>query len=325
MPRQPKPFFRSQTKSWYLQLGNRWISLGRDEAEAWRKYHAIMAGQQDLTPTVPVVRLLDAFLDWTHNNQAESTFVWYRDFLQSFAESVGSRLRVAELRPYHVTQWVDTKYAGTSDNYRHGAIRSVQRAFNWAAKQGVIDRSPVASVEKPTPTPRDVFVTPEQWEELLPLVNDQEFRDFIITMWETGSRPKEVRIVTARDVDNNRWVFERKKSKGKRKLRVVYLSPIARQITERLALKHPKGPIFRNTKGRPWTKNAVGLRFQRLTEKLGFRVCAYALRHGWATKKLRKGMPPLLISKLMGHADTRMLERIYEHLNDDDLQQAISS
>ena len=40
MPRQPKPFFRKQTQSWYVQLGKRQIPLGKDEDEAWKQYHA---------------------------------------------------------------------------------------------------------------------------------------------------------------------------------------------------------------------------------------------------------------------------------------------
>ena len=167
------------------------------------------------------------------------------------------------------------------------------------------------------------IITPEQWDQLLALVPDRVFQDFLITLWETGARPIEVRKVEACHVDDGRWVFERKKSKGKRKRRVVYLTPAALEITERLVRQHPTGPLFRNTKGRPWTKNSVGLRFQRLEKKLDFPVCAYSIRHSWATKQLREGTPLVIVSKLMGHADTRMLERVYEHLNDDDLRQAI--
>jgi len=35
-------------------------------------------------------------------------------------------------------------------------------------------------------------------------------------------------------------------------------------------------------------------------------------------------MPAILVAKLMGHSDTRMLERVYEHLDDADLRQAIA-
>jgi integrase len=324
MPRQPKPFFRKQTQSWYLQLGKRQIPLGKEEDKAWQEYHAIMAGREEPSPSIRVVALLDRFLSWVQSNRAPGTYRWYRFYLQSFTGFIGPAIPISDLRPYHVTEWIETCFRGTSANYRHGAIRSVQRTCRWAENQGIIDRSPVASVEKPTPTPRETIITPEQWIELMALVKDQPFRDFLTTMWETGSRPQEVRIVESHHIDDGRWLFERRNSKGKRKRRVVYLSPIAEEITQRLAEKHPTGRLFLNTQGRPWTRNSVGLRFRRLEKKLGFPVCAYAIRHSWATRKLRAGMPAILVAKLMGHSDTRMLERVYEHLDDADLRQAIA-
>jgi len=210
MPRRPKPFFRKQTQSWYLQLGKRQIPLGKDEEEAWKQYHAIMAGREQPSPSIRVVALLDRFLSWVESNRARGTYRWYHFYLQSFAKFIGPAISISDLKPYHVTGWIETCFRGTSANYRHGAIRSVQRACRWAGNEGIIDRSPVASVEKPTPTPRETIITPEQWEQLMALVKDQAFRDCLTAMWETGARPQEVRIVESHHVDDGRWVFERR-------------------------------------------------------------------------------------------------------------------
>lgn len=151
MPHFPKPFFRKQTKSWYLQLDAQWIPLGKDEEKAFRKHHGIMAARRELVPEVAVVYLIDAFLEWTKNNREESTFEWYLFHLNSFCQAIGPDIRTCHLKPIHVTRWLDKKYKGRSDNYRHSAIRTVQRAMNWAVKQGILETSPVKSVEKPTP------------------------------------------------------------------------------------------------------------------------------------------------------------------------------
>ncbi len=73
----------------------------------------------------------------------------------------------------------------------------------------------------------------------------------------------------------------------------------------------PKGPILLNTKGRPWTKDSINCRFDRLKKKLGKRACAYAIRHTYATEGLLKGLDSLTLSQLMGHADTTQLSRTY--------------
>jgi hypothetical protein len=175
--REPKPFFRAQNQTWYVQLGKKQFPLGKDRDEAFRLYHRMLAGSRELTPAVPAARVIDEFLAWTSRNRESSTYGWYKVHLESFVRFIGLNLRASDVKPHHVTRWIDREYAGQSDNTKHGAIRTVKRAFNWARKQGIIGASPVADVEMPTPTPRETFVTPEQFQVVIALVKDRAFRD----------------------------------------------------------------------------------------------------------------------------------------------------
>ncbi len=76
---------------------------------------------------------------------------------------------VADLRPYHVTQWIETRrlsrrsrrVKGTneyrtsetdrpiSQNHRRNLIRAVKATFKWAEEQEHIDRSPIRHVKVP--------------------------------------------------------------------------------------------------------------------------------------------------------------------------------
>jgi len=98
-------------------------------------------------------------------------------------------------------------------------------------------------------------ISPEQFETILAAVRDQEFKDLLTVSWETGCRPQESLRVEARHVDrdNARWVFPASEAKGGRLPRVVYLTPEALAVTERLMVEHPAGPLFGNTDGLPWT------------------------------------------------------------------------
>jgi integrase len=51
-----------------------------------------------------------------------------------------------------------------------------------------------------------------------------------------------------------------------------------------------------------------------LREKLGFQVCAYTIRHTWATEALERGVDPISLAILMGHKDTTMVAKVYQHL-----------
>ena len=138
----------------------------------------------------------------------------------------------------------------------------------------------------------------------------------IITTWETGARPQETLHVEARHVDlkNLRWIFPASETRTGRLPRVIYLNAEALEITKRLALLHPTGKLFRNTRGKPWTADAVNCRFATVQKKLGKRYSLYALRHSWATKALQNGVDPITVAVLMGHSDPTMLAKHYQHL-----------
>ena len=107
-PRRPEPFFRSQTRSWYVQFGGRQIPLGRDRKLAWAKYDELIAVSNFNFFHEPVVKLLDAYLEHVHANRAGATYLWYRHYLRNFVQSVGRTIRVADLKTHHASQWLDT-------------------------------------------------------------------------------------------------------------------------------------------------------------------------------------------------------------------------
>jgi integrase len=116
------------------------------------------------------------------------------------------------------------------------------------------------------------------------------------------------------DLANCRWVFPPKEAKGKKRHRIIYLNPDALQLT-RAALQNVKdGPLFRNRRGNPWHPYAVNCPFTRLKERIGRRLCLYVFRHSFATRMLTAGVDPMTVATLLGHADTSMLGKVYQHL-----------
>ena len=127
----------------------------------------------------------------------------------------------------------------------------------------------------------------------------------------------EVRAVTAESVRDAVWVLKSKDYDRTGKLRHIYLTPAMVELTQTLCREHPTGPLFRNTRGEPWTVNAVRIRFRNLRERLKLdpRVCAYAFRHTFVTDALEKGVPIATVAELAGHADTKMVSQVYSHLS----------
>jgi site-specific recombinase XerD len=86
------------------------------------------------------------------------------------------------------------------------------------------------------------------------------------------------------------------------------------EICQRLALKHPTGPLFCNGDDRPWTRQVLDYRCYRLAKKLGFHVTPYSVRHTFATDAIIRGVDLQTIATIMGHVDLKMLSRIYQHI-----------
>jgi len=317
--REPKPFFRSQTGSWYLQLGKRQIPLGKDKESAWEQYHRLMGKRADGVPveTDCVARLFNLYLAWLEANRARPTFEKALRHLRSFGQKIGPDLKVSKLRPFHVQRWLDERYANASATYKNAAITVVKGALNWAEQQGYIIRNPIAKMKKPSPAIREFIVPATRWPDVLAAIKGQEFRDFVTFMLDSGARPQEVCRAEVRHFDREGcWlVFPRAESKGKRRQRVIYLPTASLEIVDRLVKQHKEGHIFRNSNGKPWGKNSVNCRFRRLKKKLEMpKLCATVLRHSYAHHRLVNGTDSLVVSKLLGHVDGRMLATRYGHV-----------
>lgn len=289
--RRCKPFYKETHKAWYLQLNGKQVRLaagGKAETKevAFTEFHRLMAGELPTTNKTTVADIVAQYLDWVKSNRAPATHEFYSKYLakskkaakvrRSFLDYIPATMRVSDLKPVNVNRWLDASYKGVSDNYKHCACRSVATCFNWAADLQILDSNPVKGFKRPAATPREIYLTPDQWKQLVAAVDaDDPFADLLWFMHQTGARPQEARIIAAAHFDKTgrRLVLERSNSKGKKVRRVIRLNDRALKIVTRLALKNPDGPIFRNLRGKPWEVYAMGCRFAKLREKLGFYAC----------------------------------------------------
>ena len=332
-----KPFFRAFDGCWYVQTragGKRkQVKLldplghpirGREQEEAaWKAFHRLMAADPTNVPApsaLTVAQVCDLFLCHAERHNEPKTFAWYGKFLQSFCDLFGA-LGAPDVKPLHVTRWLDAHPGWATA--RRCAVICVKRAYNWAESEGLLTTNPMKRVRKPPPVRRDRVLSPEEREQLFAAIRDQEFRDFVFALQETGCRPGEVRRVTAEDVNLELgvWVLEHHKTRKKTGLpRVVYLTPGMVALCRRLCARWPEGPIFRGPRRKgckPFSRNAVRCRFRRLRAKLRLQgVISYTYRHSYITDALERGVPAATVAELAGHTDLQMIEAHYAHLSE---------
>ncbi|MGD0043862.1 MAG: site-specific integrase [Isosphaeraceae bacterium] len=325
MARKSGIWWHKSRKCWYTSHGGKNQRLDPIKKTAEQMWAKLVGKPTAKGDELLVKQVLDEYLDWSEANHAASTHKRVRASNLSFAESLPATLTIGDLEPRHLTQWLDARYPkrpkegekAASENTRHDIASDVLAAFNWAcsANQRRLRYSPLAGYRKPPKTPRVLYLAPEQMDDLLSRIDDQEFRDFLIVTLRTGCRPQEVRMLEAKYVllKEGEARIPKELAKGKRKERRVPLDNVVQAILKPLVLKYPEGPLLRNTKGRPWTKDAINSRFQRLKEKLPYRATAYAMRHTFINEALKNGASETAIAEVVGHEDKTMIQKVYGH------------
>ena len=328
MGRKPTAWYWKARKCWAVDLGGDRFRLGTDKGAAERELHRLLSlppeerkPKVEAPPTtgLTVADIFDRYLDWVQKHRAPRTYDWYLEHIQSFTDFLPKpdQMPVADLKPFHVVEWAD-KHTSWGDNYRRGAIIAIQRPFNWAAKLGYIVASPIPYIEKPRPTRREQVVTVEEWETIRDHYDEGDpFRDLLEFAWETGCRPQEVKAIEARHVQlaKHRVVFPATEAKGKKRVRVIYMTARAEEIIRKLMKSRPKGLLFLNAKGRGWNYASMNCRFGRLKKHLGVKYAAYSLRHGFCQRLLESGADHLTVAQLMGHSNGTMVAATYSHMN----------
>lgn len=177
MGRPPKVWCRKQTGTFYCTINGQRVCLGQDREAADRKFHDLMARPQDARQQgTTLYGLCQLFLDWVEANRAKGTYYSSKLYLRSFIDQVGKRMKVGDLKPYHVCDWyeglrkeptkaeiaaaeaagkkaIGKKITTTSQN---DAASAVSRMLNWAVERGHIDFNPIATLKRPKRQRRDV-------------------------------------------------------------------------------------------------------------------------------------------------------------------------
>ena len=317
--RQPKPWFWKTRNEWMVTIKGERHRLGPDKVEADRQFHRMMAGDEPVAQVEQrdwlfASEVADEFQIFLQNERSKTTHDWYCQYLDPFKERFMVQ-RADQLTADVVRTWVNGKW--TSQASRRAAMRAVKAAFRKAVNDGRLPHSPVAGMSLPAETARDHVVSAKAYKAVLAAITDQTFADLVTFVWMTGARPQEALIAEWAHVEvkNSRIVLPPKLVKGKKRVRVIYLSPEALALVK---TKNGEGKLFKRADGKPYEKDYVRQIFRKLEEKVKFRYCLYHFRHGFAHRSLAAGNDALTVATLLGHSGTQTLSRVYAHLNQAD-------
>lgn len=169
------------------------------------------------------------------------------------------------------------------------------------------------------------FLKPYEVDYLLN-VSEPDFKDLVQGALFTGARYGELakmRVADFMPADGFVFIQPGKSGKG----RYIPLPPEGLAFFESLtAGKKGADFVFTRRNGKQWGKNdqqrpmLEACRKANIDPAIGF----HELRHTYASMLAQRGVDLLTISKLLGHADTRVTSQHYAHLCDATLRDAVA-
>lgn len=337
---------RRGKRYFYCQINHKQYGLGVSIDEARKAFAKLMGDahssdhetiERTESSGITIGQLLALFDEWGRDHRSARTRDDYGYWLTRWIDGsrISDKTQADEIRPHHVDRFIaDQRLVGTWAHIK--IVRSVRRLFWWAKKQGYLPSTfsnPASACEMP-PEPKspDLDYSNQQLRYLM-RSNHREFGAIVRFMIGTGCRAEEVHQLKVSQVDwRNRTITipwqKAKQGKKTRSDRVIrYPKKLERMVMRRYQKGSAKsGSLFLNTKGHPWTMNAIGCTFKRTHERKPdmFPDGCYAtgLRYTFTTRAILNGVGPVELAKLLGHTDLKMLMKHYQKIgrHEDHLQ-----
>lgn len=306
MGRKAKPWPRKGRTGFWTKIRGQFVRLADTEREAWVELNRLLGAPAE-EARITVERLVDLWLDAVRRDVEPTTWDTYRKYAQSFIDRNGRAL-ARDIQERHIDAWLDAH--PTWVGCRSLATSIARMPFRWGKRKGYLEHNPLsemrgqgARARKPAP-PGAVAALPQG-------IRSEEFADLFAFMTATGVRPGEARTLLAERIDLDAGLAI---VKGKKGLRPIVLTDAAIGPLRRAMGRHPKGYVFLNTKGEPWTPGALSEQVRRARQRLGIKdVVAYHARGDLASRLHAAGVDAATIAEILGHKDISQLRTLIVH------------
>lgn len=155
---------------------------------------------------------------------------------------------------------------------------------------------------------------------------DADFRPLVTAALFTGGRYGSLRNLRVRDLNLTDRVAEFRVTKSGKRQRVSLTNSACQFFEEQIEGRGNEEFVFLKASGTPWRASDQTRRMLAACERADIDSFSFhELRDTFASHLAMRGVPILTLSKLLGHADTRITEKYYAHLDAEHLQAAVDS
>jgi integrase len=273
---------------------------------------------------------------WNHfvrtSRARASTLAWYESRWTNHVERALGAWRIDSIRRADIETFFADVEARTSLSTRRAVQQLVHKLFAVGVRSEWIARNPADGIEMPAARPRPArFLTEAEVDQIADQVSPR-YRALVYTLSEGGLRIGEGLALRVKSLNGNIRVAENSVEVGGKKVigqpktagseRVVPISPKLRAILREHLNTYanrfdPESFVFTTEHGAQIGQNNFRKRvFQpaAVRAKVVPTPTVHQLRHTAASLWLHRGLTPWEVAKMLGHSDTKMIERTYGHL-----------
>lgn len=287
---------------------------------------------ETLRTNSPVAALLDAWIETKDNLRPQSRDRYQNAIDNHLRPDLGS-MRINEVTPAFLDRYLQAKTAGIA----HNINTVLNGAFKMATRYGLVAANPmdaVRAVEQPAKEVRALDKTEIQpFRDQIAKSGDQTLIDVTDLCLATGLRAGEALALRWEDVDlegvpatitvNGTVVYA--KGQGNRRqetaktstsVRTIQLPPVARAMIERRAEQYAEhlDMVFPSETGTYIWQGTFNARLRKARGKDYAWVTVHSLRKTLASL-IADELGPHKAADVLGHADSRLTERVYYERN----------
>ncbi len=268
---------------------------------------------------------------WKFLKHSESIHAWKTtlDYKSTFneMESYFGNILLTEFTHRSIEEFIQMKIRKVSLHTGRRHLINIKAMFSKAVAHGYLESNPAKNIKRIKPPERlPLFFTREEFDELLKVIDNNDWRDIVEFAVNTGLRQMEILNLHKRQfnkqdrliiLDNH---YHTTKS---RKIRNMPLNTRALEIvSSRVA--NAKGELVFTLDGERMLQDNLQDKFRKYVAaaELNPKLTFHSLRHTFASWLVQKGVSIYEVSKLLGHADIKTTQ-IYAHLRSDDLRNAV--
>jgi integrase len=154
---------------------------------------------------------------------------------------------------------------------------------------------------------------------------EPDFRRLVRGALVSGARYGELCRADVRDFNRDAASLLVRESKGGKPRWIPLDDEAAAFLTSITAGRKPGEPLFIRADGGRWGKShqrrplLEACKAARIEPAIGFHI----LRHTWASLRIMSGLPLMVAAQVLGHSDTRMVEKHYGHLAQSFIREAV--